>query len=148
MLDDIDLQILRTLQKKGRTKRNELAEEVKLSIPSVSERLNKLEDKKIIEGYFAKLNRKVFNQDIMAFILVMMDSSKHYKNLITNVEKMPEILECHAVLGEGSHLLKALVKNTEALEKVLSVIQSWQGVMGTKTTYVLSTVKETFEINI
>ena len=148
MLDDIDLQILRTLQKRGRTKRNELAEEVKLSIPSVSERLNKLEDKKIIEGYYAKLNRKAFNYDIMAFILVMMDSSKHYKNLISNVEKMPEILECHAVLGEGSHLLKALVKNTEALEKVLSVIQSWQGVMGTKTTYVLSTVKETFEINV
>ena len=148
MLDETDLQILRTLQKRGRTKRNELAEEVKLSIPSVSERLNKLEDKKIIEGYYAKLNRKAFNYDIMAFILVMMDSSKHYKNLITNVEKMPEILECHAVLGEGSHLLKALVKNTEALEKVLSVIQSWQGVMGTKTTYVLSTVKETFEINV
>jgi Lrp/AsnC family leucine-responsive transcriptional regulator len=148
MLDEIDLQILRTLQKRGRTKRNELAEEVKLSIPSVSERLNKLEDKKIIEGYYAKLNRKAFNYDIMAFILVMMDSSKHYKNLISNVEKMPEILECHAVLGEGSHLLKALVKNTEALEKVLSVIQSWQGVMGTKTTYVLSTVKETFEINV
>jgi Lrp/AsnC family leucine-responsive transcriptional regulator len=148
MLDETDLQILRTLQKRGRTKRNELAEEVKLSIPSVSERLNKLEDKNIIEGYYAKLNRKAFNYDIMAFILVMMDSSKHYKNLISNVEKMPEILECHAVLGEGSHLLKALVKNTEALEKVLSVIQSWQGVMGTKTTYVLSTVKETFEISV
>ena len=148
MLDETDLQILRTLQKRGRTKRNELAEEVKLSIPSVSERLNKLEDKKIIESYYAKLNRKAFSYDIMAFILVMMDSSKHYKNLISNVEKMPEILERHAVLGEGSHLLKALVKNTEALEKVLSVIQSWQGVMGTKTTYVLSTVKETFEINV
>ena len=106
------------------------------------------EDKKVIEGYFAKLNRKAFNYDIMAFILVMMDSSKHYKYLITKVEKMPEILECHAVLGEGSHLLKALVKNTEALEKVLSEIQSWQGVTGTKTTYVLSTVKETFEINV
>lgn len=148
MLDDIDLQILRTLQKKGRTKRNQLAEEVKLSIPSVSERLNKLEDKKIIQGYYAKLNRKTFNYDIMAFILVMMDSSKHYKILISKVEKMPEILECHAVLGEGSHLLKALVKNTEALERVLSEIQSWLGVTGTKTTYVLSTVKETFEINI
>ena len=148
MLDETDLQILRTLQKRGRTKRNELADEVKLSIPSVSERLNKLEDKKIIEGYFAKLNRRAFNYDIMAFILVMMDSSKHYKNLITKVEKMSEILECHAVLGEGSHLLKALVKNTEALERVLSEIQSWQGVNGTKTTYVLSTVKETFEINV
>ena len=148
MLDETDLKVLRSLQKKGRKKRNELAEEVQLSIPSVSERLNKMEDKGIIEGYYAKLNRKAFNYDIMAFILVMMDSSKHYKILISKVEKMPEILECHAVLGEGSHLLKALVKNTEALERVLSEIQSWQGVTGTKTTYVLSTVKETFEINI
>jgi len=148
MLDETDLKILRSLQKKGRKKRNEIAEEVQLSIPSVSERLNKMEDKGVIEGYYAKLNRKAFNYDIMAFILVMMDTSKHYKILISKVEKMPEILECHAVLGEGSHLLKALVKNTEALEKVLSEIQSWQGVTGTKTTYVLSTVKENFEINI
>jgi Lrp/AsnC family leucine-responsive transcriptional regulator len=100
MVDETDLRILKTLQKKGRTKRNELADEVKLSIPSVSDRLNKLEEKGIIEGYYAKLNRKEFNYDIMAFILVVMDSSKHYKNLITKVEKMPEILECHAVLGE------------------------------------------------
>jgi Lrp/AsnC family leucine-responsive transcriptional regulator len=148
MLDDIDLQILNTLQKQGRTKRNQLAEEVHLSIPSVSERLNKLEEKGIIQGYYAKLNRKAFNYDIMAYIIVMLDSSKHYKNLISKVEKMPEILECHAVLGEGSHLLKTVVKNTEALERVLSEIQSWPGVTGTKTTYVLSTVKETFEINI
>ncbi|MBI5660772.1 MAG: Lrp/AsnC family transcriptional regulator [Ignavibacterium album] len=148
MLDEIDLKILRSLQKKGRKKRNELAEEVQLSIPSVSERLNKMEDKGIIEGYYAKLNRKAFGYDITAFIQVMMESSKNYKTLIGKVEKMPQILECHAVLGEGSHLLKAVVKNTEALEKLLSEIQSWPGVTATKTTYVLSTVKETFEINI
>jgi Lrp/AsnC family leucine-responsive transcriptional regulator len=44
--------------------------------------------------------------------------------------------------------LKVLVKNTEALEKLLSEIQTWNGVTGTKTTYVLSTVKETTAINI
>lgn len=148
MIDEIDLTILRTLQKNGRTKRNELADSVQLSVPSVSERLNKLESKGYIEGYFAKLNRKAFGYDITAFIQVMMESSKNYKTLITKVEKMPQILECHAVLGEGSHLLKAVVKNTEALEKLLSEIQSWPGVTATKTTYVLSTVKETFEINI
>jgi Lrp/AsnC family leucine-responsive transcriptional regulator len=78
----------------------------------------------------------------------MMDSSKHYKNLITKVEKMPTILECHTVIGESSHLLKALVKITEALERVLSEMQSWQEVTGTKTTYVLTSVKKTFEINV
>ena len=148
MIDGLDIQLLRTLQKNGRTKRNQLAEEVKLSIPSVSERLKKLEDNNVIEGYYTKVNRKTFGLDILAFIHVMMDSSKHYNDLIKKAEKNPQILECHSVLGEGSHLMKVVVKNTEALEKLLSEIQSWPGVNSTKTTYVLSTIKETTSINI
>ncbi len=148
MLDDLDIKVLKILQKEGRTKRNELAEAVGLSIPAISERLHKLEEKKVIEGYFAKLNRNAFGYDIMAYILVVMESSKYYKSLISHVEKLPQILECHSVLGEGSHLLKAISKNTESLEKLLSEIQSWPGVMATKTTFVLSTIKETTEIDI
>lgn len=148
MLDDLDIKVLKILQKEGRTKRNELADAIGLSIPAISERLHKLEDRKIIEGYYTKLNRKAFGYDIMAYILVMMESSKHYKSLISHVEKLPQILECHSVLGEGSHLLKAISKNTESLEKLLAEIQSWPGVTATKTTFVLSTIKETTEIDI
>jgi len=148
MLDDIDIKILKALQEKGRTKRNQLAEQVGLSVPSVSERLNKLEERGIIEGYYAKVNKQSFGLDIMAYILVVMDSSKHYKSLISHVDKMPQILECHSVLGEGSHLLKVVVRNTQALEKLLSEIQTWLGVIATKTTFILSTIKETTAINI
>lgn len=148
MLDELDLKILRTLQSNGRTKRNVLAEQVGLSIPSVSDRLKKLEDNGIIEGYYTKVKRQAFGFDILAFILVMMDSSKHYKDLIKHVEKHPKIIECYSVLGDGSHLIKVTVKNTEALEKLLSEIQTWTGVTSTKTTYVLSTIKETTSINI
>jgi Lrp/AsnC family leucine-responsive transcriptional regulator len=148
MLDELDNKILEALQLKGRTKRNELAELVGLSVPSVSERLKKLEENRIIEGYYTKVNRHAFGLDILAFIYVIMDSSKHYKDLIKKVEKHRQILECHSVLGEGSHLLKVLVRNTEALEKLLSEIQTWPGVISTKTTYVLSTIKETTAINI
>ena len=102
-----------------------------MSIPSISERLKKLEENGIIEGYFAKLNKKSFGYDIMAYILVVMESSKHYKTL-----------------GEGSHLLKAVTGNTESLEKLLGDIQSWPGVMATKTTFVLSTIKETTILDI
>ncbi len=148
MLDDLDIKILNILQKNGRTKRNVIAESIGLSIPSVSERLHKLEEKGIIEGYYAKLNKKSFGYDIMAYILVTMESSKHYKNFAAKIEKVSQIIECHSVLGEGSHLLKAIVKNTESLEKLLSEIQSWPGVAATKTTFVLSTIKETAEIEI
>lgn len=148
MLDDLDIKILTILQKGARTKRNEIAEKVGLSLPSVSERLNKLEEKGFIQGYFAKLNRKAFGYDILAYVFVTMESSKHYKTLLNKAEKIPEIIECHSVLGEGSHLLKIIAKNTEALEKLLGEIQSWPGVISTKTTFILSTTKETTEINI
>jgi len=74
MLDELDIKILKTLQLNGRTKRNELAEQISLSVPSVSDRLKKLEDNKIIEGYYAKLNKQAFGLDIQAFILIIMDS--------------------------------------------------------------------------
>jgi len=148
MLDETDLKILRILQKDGKAKLNEIAEEVDLTIPSVSERIHKLENKNYIIGNYVKLDRKLFGYDITVFIHVIMESSKNYKTLIAKVEKIPQILECHSVLGEGSHLLKAVLKKTEDLEKLLSEIQSWPGVVSTKTTYVLSTIKETFEISI
>ncbi|MHB8579031.1 MAG: Lrp/AsnC family transcriptional regulator [Ignavibacteriaceae bacterium] len=148
MLDDLDIKILNILQKNGRTKRNEIAEAIGLSIPSVSERLHKLEERGVIEGYYTKVNKKAFGYDIMAYILVTMESSKHYKYFIPRIEKTPQIIECHSVLGEGSHLLKAIVKKTESLENLLSEIQSWPGVISTKTTFVLSTIKETTTIDI
>lgn len=148
MLDNLDLIILKKLQENGRTKRNELADAAGLSLPSLSERLKKLEENGIIEGYYTKLDRHKFNLDIMAFIVVIMDSSKNYEKLTDHVKKTPEILECHAILGEGSHIMKALVKDTKSLEQLLSKIQSWPGVNRTVTNFVLSTIKETTNINI
>ncbi|MBU0558168.1 MAG: Lrp/AsnC family transcriptional regulator [Bacteroidetes bacterium] len=148
MLDKIDIQILEILQKEGRTKRNAIAEVVGLSLPSLSERMKKLEESGVIEGYYAKVNRKHFHYDLMAIISVMMDSSKNYEKLTANILKTNEILECYSVLGEGSHILKALVKDTASLEQLLSKIQSWPGVTRTVTSFVLSTIKETTNIKI
>jgi Lrp/AsnC family transcriptional regulator, leucine-responsive regulatory protein len=148
MLDDIDVKILKALQVNGRIKRNEIADQIGLSIPSISERLHKLEEKKIIQGYYTKLNRKEFGYDIMVFILVYMESSKFYKDFIHNVEKNPNILECHSILGQGSHILKAVVKDSESLEKLLAQIQSWHGVTRTVTSFILSSIKETTALDI
>jgi len=148
MLDALDIKILEILQQNGRAKRNFIAEQIGLSVPSLSERMKKLESAGIIQGYFAKVSKKAFGYDIMAFITVVMDSSKHYQKLYENVEKTDEILECHAILGEGSHVLKAIVKNTDDLEKLLSKIQSWPGVIRTLTSFVLSTIKDTKKIKI
>jgi Lrp/AsnC family leucine-responsive transcriptional regulator len=146
MVDNLDVKILNILQERGREKRSDIATAIGMSIPSISERMYKMEGKGIIEGYYAKVNKSKFNYDIMAFILVNMDSSKHYKTLAQKVEKNPNILECHSILGEGSHMMKAIVKNTTELEQLLTEIQSWPDVTNTRTYFVLSTIKETTKI--
>ncbi len=147
-LDDTDLKILDILQKNGRTKRNVLAEQVNLSLPSASERLRKLEEGGYIDGYFARLNPKRLGKDITAFIVVIVDSSKHYHNFVEHANSNDEILECHAITGDGSHLLKIRTENTTTLEKLLAKIQSWTGVTGTRTHLVLSSSKESTQIKI
>jgi Lrp/AsnC family leucine-responsive transcriptional regulator len=148
MLDDIDQKILEIIQKQGRMRRNDLAERVGLSLPSVSERLRKLEEAGIISGYFAKLNYQMLGKDITAFVLATVDSSKHYTAFVEHVQGVDDVLECHAITGEGTHLLKIRTENTTSLEKLLAKIQSWSGVVKTITSVVLSTPKETSVIKI
>jgi Lrp/AsnC family leucine-responsive transcriptional regulator len=147
-LDEIDLKILKMLQENGRVKRNEIAQATGLSVPSVSERMKKLEDAGIIKGYTAILDSKKLGKDITAFVFVSIDSSKNYPLFIERVMDVDEILECHSITGEGSHLLKVKTENTSTLEKLLARIQSWPGVTGTRTNIVLSTIKETTKIKI
>jgi Lrp/AsnC family leucine-responsive transcriptional regulator len=147
-LDEIDVKILEILQRKGRTRRNDLAESVGLSLPSASERLRKLEEHGIITGYHATVDYKKLGKDITAYIFVTVDSSRHYPQFIEHAHALDEILECHAITGEGSHLLKIRTENATSLEKLLSRIQSWPGVTGTRTHLVLSTSKETTKISI
>lgn len=146
MLDDIDLKIVDLLQINGRTRRNDLAELVGLSLPSTGDRLKKLEDAGYITGYYAKVDPKKFGKDITAFIFISMDTSKHYNSFLDHAKTIDDILECHAITGEGSHILKIRTENTASLEKLLARIQSWHGVTGTKTHLVLSTSKETTHI--
>ena len=141
-LDRTDLILLKHLQLQGRTKRNELAEEVGLSLPAVSERMRKLEERGILEGVHAKVDPKSVGLDVAAFITVTMESSSNYAHFLAAAAQHPEVLEVHAITGDGSHLLKVRTWNTSTLERLLSEIQSWSGVRGTRTNVVLSTYKE------
>jgi len=141
-LDPIDHRLLEILQKNARTKLNEMAQQLGLTIPTISERIQKLEERGVIKGYTAILDAKRLGKDITAFITVSIDSSKHYQMFMERARETEEILECHSVTGEGSHLLKVRAENTNSLEKLLSRIQSWPGVLSTKTSVVLSTIKE------
>ncbi len=143
LLDDIDISILKHLQQYGRAQRNQIAEMVGLSVPSVSERMRKLEERGLITGYKAILDSKEFHFDITAFMFVQVDGSENYSNFVGCASEEPQILECHSITGDGSHFLKVRTKNTSSFERLLSRIQAWEGVSKTRSNLVLSTFKET-----
>ncbi len=146
-IDDIDAKILDLLQARGRMKRSRIAEEVGLSLPSISDRMRKLEDRGVITGYHAVVDPKRLHLDITAFIRVTVDRSSNFDDFVCSATKLEEVQEVHSVTGDGSHILRVCTKNTTSLERLLSCIQSWPGVHGTSTSIVLTSFKDTRAIN-
>jgi Lrp/AsnC family leucine-responsive transcriptional regulator len=142
-IDEIDAKILELLQRDGRMQRSDVAEEVNLSISAVSERMRKLEERDVIEGYKAIVDAKRLRLDITAFIRVSVDGSEHYPDFVEQVTGMKNVLELHSITGAGSHVMKVRTKDTTSLERFLSDIQAIPGVSKTTTSIVLSTFKET-----
>ena len=122
-------------------KRSDVADEVDLSISAVSERMRKLEERGVIQGYRAIVDPKRLHLDITAFIRVSVDGSEQYSAFVDEAEHMDEVLEVHSITGAGSHVIKVRTKNTTALERFLSTIQAIPGVTQTTTSIVLSTFK-------
>ena len=145
-MKDTDRVICRLLEQNARISFSEIADTVGLSVTSVSEHIKKLEESGTIQGYFTKINPAALDLDITVFVFVRVESSAHYPTFIAQCRKTTEILECHALTGDASHLLKIRVQNTAALEKLLSRIQQWPGVQRTLTNLVLSTQFESFAL--
>lgn len=136
------------LQENSRQSFSELADKLGVSVPTVSEHVKRLEALDIIRTYTAVLNPQACGLDVAAFIFVDLDSSSQYEMFRRQCRGRKDILECHAITGTASHILKVRVKNTPALEQLLSVIQQWKGVIRTTTNVILSTAKESTALQL
>jgi len=148
MLDGVNIEILKLLQKNARMSASEISSTVMLSVPAAAERIKKLTDSGYIKNFATILNAKELGYDVTAFIVVDCTSSDLYDHIVEKSAESNNVLECHSITGEGSHLLKIRARNSGDLETQLSKIQSWSGVVRTHTMFVLSTYKETTEIEL
>ena len=148
MFDNRDIQILKILQKDGRSTASDIAKEVDLSIPAVGERIKKLNEKRIIEKFIAVLNHKNIGLDLTAYVFIVSEHSDHYDKFIKRAKECEAVMECHSITGSGSHILKIRAKNSKALEEILYEIQNWPGVSRTQSNVVLSSYKETTKIDL
>ena len=137
-IDDLDRKILEFLQKDGRMAASHIADELDISIPTVTDRIKKLSESGVIQGFHATLNPKLLGLDVSAIITVISESSEHYKEVIHTAKNTPEVVQCYSTTGKGSHTLIIVAKNSQALEELLRKIQSWPGVSRTETQVILS----------
>ena len=140
-IDKIDKKILDILQQDGRSSASNIANEIDISIPTVTDRIKKLKDFGIIKGIHAALDPKPLGLDVAAIITLISESSLYYKEVTKEAEKAPEVLQCLATTGKGSHMLFVVTQNSSTLEELLRKIQSWSGVIRTETQIILSDYK-------
>ena len=141
ILDEIDKKIINILKINARESASNIAESINLSIPATSDRIKKLEDSKIIKGYYAEIDSRKIGLNLSALITIISESSSNYGKIIKFANQSDEIVECYATTGRGSHILIIETENTESLEKLLRKIQSWPNVIRTETQIILSNNK-------
>jgi len=150
-LDEIDLQILATLQADGRITNADLAKRVWLSPPSVLQRVRTLEKLGLIRGYHAILDAERMGLKITA--LAMVTLSLHQEQPIEGfrkaIQSIPEVLECYHVSGDFDFLLKIVVRDMRAYEQLVrEQLTKIKGIGQIKTSFVLGTNKHTTKIPI
>jgi Lrp/AsnC family leucine-responsive transcriptional regulator len=148
MIDGTDTEILKILQVNSRTSNAEIARQVGLAPSAVFERIRKLEDRGVIEGYGARLNPKVMGVPLLAFVFVRADD-RRADETAARVAAIPEVLEVHDVAGEDCLLVKVRAADTEALGRLLrDRLGRIDAITSTRTTIVLETVKESSALPI
>ena len=138
MIDDKDQQIIDILLKYGRESASGISEKLNLSVPTVIDRIKKMQEMDIITGFKAVIDYKKIGLDVSALITIISESSSNFVDIVTMSKETPEVVSCYATTGHGSHVMIVNAENTDALEKILRKIQGWPGVKRTETQIILS----------
>ena len=147
-IDDVDHKILVILQEKARVPNAEVARQIGMAPSAVLERIRKLEERGIIEGYEVRLNPREFGQGLTAFVHVVVKRDDLGK-LAEALTRISGVQEVHQVAGEDGYLLKLRVSSNAELGMILRDELSALGeVQLTRTNIVLNTIKETRKIDL
>lgn len=116
--DRTDWLLLEELQADGRLSFNELSRRVHLSPPAVAERVRRLEQAGVIEGYTARVNRARVGQEILCFVEMRCQPQRCLLRT-TAAENFPEVSEVHKLSGERCTLLRVHAHSLAHLEGII-----------------------------
>lgn len=141
MLEDIDREIVRLLSVDGRMSYTELAKQTTLSVSAVHQRVRRLEQRGVIQGYTATVDPVAAGLPLTAFVSIKPIDPAAPDDVADRLARLSAIEACHSVAGDESYILKVRVASPAELEALLQEIRAAANV-STRTTVVLSTAFE------
>lgn len=133
-LDYINKQIIKRLGEDGRLPFSELAKELKISNSLVHQRVNKLVDAQIIQGYSVKLNARDLGYKTITYTGIVTKEARYSYSIAEKLKKFPEVLECHWVSGKYTLFVKIVAESNEELRTILyEKIHKIEGVGSTES---------------
>jgi Lrp/AsnC family transcriptional regulator, leucine-responsive regulatory protein len=120
-IDAVDVRLLRMLAANSRSSLAELARAVRMSAPSVAERLRRLEEAGVIRHYTIEVDPAALGLGLAASIRIR-PMTGQLLEVAALLAELPEIVECDRVTGEDCFVAKAHVRSVQDLERVIDRI--------------------------
>jgi len=121
-MDALDRRILEELQTNARLSNRDLAERVGLSPAPCWRRVRRLEESGLIVRYATLLDAEAVGLPVTAYLHVALDD--HHPETVKGfdelIQRLPEVLECHAMSGQTDYLLKVVARSMSDYEAFLS----------------------------
>ena len=120
-LDEIDLKILRILQRSADMNINDIGAKVGLSHTPCWRRIRKMQDNGVIQSQVCKLDSEKVGLDVSIFVFVRLDihSSEVLEAFEAATQSVPEIMQCYTMSGEFDYLLRVVVATVRDYEKTV-----------------------------
>ncbi len=151
ILDETDLQILKTLQKNAKLTTKELAEAVHLTPTPVFERQKRLERQGYIKKYVAILDPEKLGLGLQVFCKVKLKQiNREIAEAFTRrIQRIPEVTECYNTSGAYDYLLKVRARDMKQYQEfVLTKLGEIESVGSIESTFVMSEVKQNCGIHL
>jgi Lrp/AsnC family transcriptional regulator for asnA, asnC and gidA len=138
-IDETDRKILRRLQADARTPISEIAREIDMSSAAVHDRVSKLEDEGIIDGYHAKVDPSAAGYGISAFVGIRVEQGGEWDTL-ERLRDIDGVQEVHLVTGEWDVLMRVFAEDADELRELMfSTVPETDGFNRSQTMVILGT---------
>ena len=133
-IDNLDRKILSIVMHNARIPSKDVAQVCGVSRAAIHQRIQRMSELGIITGSGYTVNPKLLGYSTCTYIGVNLERGAMYRDVVPEITKIPEIVECHFTTGPYTMLLKLYARDNEHLMELLNKkIQMIPGVIGTET---------------